>query len=205
MTEFLFLSEMPLYELSYFINTQDNSPCLISLWQVKLLLFVFHSPWFHLASNHRRLRRTRPSPLCSAYAGWVSVGCYRTAHGDRPPRVFCLWVKRLYTCLKETHHLSWISTKRVELWISLIKSPPLCSFPLEAAPHSISKAAVTQFEHTVVHMSTRSSCLNSCPRSSGQAALIRGKGQLINAHPSHLCVIFPFLLWSRYGFTVQGQ
>ncbi len=29
-------------------------------------------------------------PLRSAYAGWVSVSCYRTAHGDRPPACILL-------------------------------------------------------------------------------------------------------------------
>lgn len=52
-------------------NTGPNSLLLFSLWWVRVLLLghVFHSPRFHPAANHERLRQAPPSEARSSFDG----------------------------------------------------------------------------------------------------------------------------------------
>lgn len=76
---------------SFETSTKDNSPCLVSLWQVKVLLFMFHSRIFHPVSNHTRRRQTRPLAW-STYTGSVSVSRHWTWSQDCGPNNTILYL-----------------------------------------------------------------------------------------------------------------
>lgn len=71
----------PVLKSQFNTVAECGSPFLFSLWLVCVLLLghVFHSPYFHPATNHVRLRRAPPSNARLSFAGCDESDSHRTA------------------------------------------------------------------------------------------------------------------------------